>query len=108
MKITIEIEMDELIGVTNIICKSRETSTTPNLKDDSEKSFEREIKHPYSAFGQQVKKKLIELSQTQEWLIAACREETGKFIDSSSLNRILTGRLRSPMIEAAIRKILNI
>lgn len=44
-------------------------------------------------FGKAVKIRLIELEQTQEWLIEQVKERTGGFFDSSYLHRILSGKL---------------
>lgn len=64
------------------------------------------MKYSYSDFGKEVKKRLIEIDKTQEWLIAEVRKDTGLFVDSSYLNRILTGRNNSPKIIASIKKTL--
>lgn len=44
-------------------------------------------------FGKAVKIRLIELDQTQEWLIEQVVERTGDYFDSSYLHRILSGKL---------------
>ncbi len=59
-------------------------------------------------FGKEVKKKLVDLDQTQEWLMKQVREDTGLFIDSGYLYKILTGRLATPKIVESIAKILDI
>ncbi len=46
-----------------------------------------------SDFGKAVKIRLVELEQTQDWLIEQVKEKTGDYFDSSYLNRILTGKL---------------
>ena len=46
-----------------------------------------------SDFGKAVKIRLIELEQTQDWLIEQVKEKTGDFFDSSYLHRILAGKL---------------
>ena len=47
-----------------------------------------------SDFGKAVKIRLVELEQTQEWLIQQVREQTGdQSFDSSWLHRILSGKL---------------
>ena len=46
-----------------------------------------------SDFGKAVKVRLIELEQTQSWLIEQVQEKTGDYFDSSYLSRILTGKL---------------
>lgn len=59
-------------------------------------------------FGKEVKKKLVDLDQTQEWLMQQVREDTGLFIDRSYLYKILTGKLTTPKIMESIAKILEI
>lgn len=59
-------------------------------------------------FGKEVKKKLVDLEQTQEWLMQQVREDTGLFIDSSYLHKILTGKLATPKIVESISRILSI
>lgn len=68
-----------------------------------------------SDFGKQVKIRLIELGQTQAWLIEQVKEQTGDFFDSSYLQRILSGKLPGetgrngkPGKAAVIREILGI
>lgn len=68
-----------------------------------------EPRHRLSPFGVQVKLKLMEQSKTQNWLISEIKERCpNAFVDSSSLNRVLTGRIRSGAVVSAIREILNI
>ena len=66
-------------------------------------------------FGKQVRIRLIELGQTQEWLIEQVKEKTGDFFDSSYLHRILSGKLPAetgrngkPGKATVIREILEI
>ena len=54
------------------------------------------------------KKRLIDLDKSQEWLISQLNRDTGLFVDSSYLNRILTGRCNSEKIIASISKILDL
>lgn len=58
-------------------------------------------------FGKTVKKKLVDIDRTQEWLIGRVSEETGLYFDSSYLHKILTGKSASPKIVQAIRDILG-
>lgn len=65
-------------------------------------------------FGKAVKIRLIELEQTQDWLIEQVKEKTGDFFDSSYLHRLLvgktpgdTGREGKPGKVAVIREILG-
>lgn len=59
-------------------------------------------------FGKKIKKKLIDIDQTQNWLIEEVRMDTGKYFDSSYLYKILTGELTTPSIISSISKILEI
>lgn len=67
-----------------------------------------------SDFGKAVKIRLIEMGQTQEWLIEQVKKETGAFFDSSYLHKILAGKLPAengyngkPGKAECIRKILG-
>lgn len=66
------------------------------------------LKRTPTAFGLAVKTKLLELGQQQEWLIRACRERTGMYVDSSTMYKLLTGQLDSQRLKAAIREILEL
>lgn len=59
-------------------------------------------------FGKTIKKRLIDLDKNQVWLIDRVKEETGLYFDSSYLYKISTGRLNTPSIVGAIRKILDL
>lgn len=65
-------------------------------------------KNPFTDYGKEVKKKLIELDKSQTWLIEKIKEKTGMFVDSSVLNKVLTDRLNSKPIITAINEILGI
>ena len=39
-------------------------------------------------FGKEIKKRLVDIEQTQEWLIAEVSKDTGKYFDSGYLHRI--------------------
>ena len=58
-------------------------------------------------FGKTVKKRLIDMEQSQAWLIEQVKEKTGLYFDSSYMHRILTGSVATPKIIAAIRELLN-
>lgn len=60
------------------------------------------------SFGKEVKKKLIDIDQTQEWLCREVSADTGLFVDSSYMSKILCGKLATPSIVNSIRKILEI
>lgn len=58
--------------------------------------------------GKKIKKKLVDINQTQAWLIEQVKEDTGKYFDSSYLYKIFVGSLKTPDIVNSICKILNI
>ena len=66
------------------------------------------LKRTPTAFGLTVKTRLLEIGQPQEWLIRACREKTGMYVDSSTMYKLLTGQLDSQRLKKAIREILNL
>jgi len=66
------------------------------------------LKRMPTPFGMAVKTRLMELGQRQEWLIAACREKTGMYVDSSTMYKLLTGQLNSRRLQAAVRDILDL
>ena len=60
------------------------------------------LKRTPTGFGIAVKTRLLELGQTQEWLIAEVAKDTGKYFDSGYLHRILRGEIATPGIVASI------
>ena len=65
------------------------------------------MKGKLTEFGKNIKFALIERDLTQEWLISEVKKKTGLFLDSSYLNKIMTGRSAAPKIVAAIREVLD-
>ena len=61
-----------------------------------------------TAFGAQVKHRLIDLGRRQTWLCGEVTERTGLYMDTSYMYRILTGQNSSSKIVAAIREILGL
>ena len=59
-------------------------------------------------FGKQVKKRLVDINQTQAWLISEVERDTGKYFDSGYLHRIFRGELSTPSIITSIKKILGL
>lgn len=59
-------------------------------------------------FGKEIKKRLIDIDQSQEWLIAQVKADTGLYFDSSYMRRILIGTISTPRIVSSICKILDI
>lgn len=62
----------------------------------------------YNEFGKKVKHALIEKGMTQEALIAQVRERSGMYMDSSTLWKIYTGKLRGKVFKPLICEILDI
>lgn len=61
-----------------------------------------------TAYGKEVKKRLIDIGQPQEWLIGQIKEKTGLFCDAGYLYKIFTGDRNAPTIVTAINEILGI
>ena len=59
-------------------------------------------------FGKEIKKKLVDIDQTQVWLIEQVRQDTGKYFDSWYLQRILSGKIATPSMVDSICKILGL
>ena len=59
-------------------------------------------------FGKEIKKRLVDIEQTQEWLISEVAKDTGKYFDSGYLHRILRGDLATPGIVDSINRILQL
>lgn len=59
-------------------------------------------------FGKEVKKKLVDIDQTQKWLMDQISKKTGLYMDGFYLYKILTGQSANPKIVAAIREILDL
>ena len=59
-------------------------------------------------FKKTVKKKLIDLDRTQEWLQSEITKRTGLYIDSSYFSKIMRGENKSPKIVTAIKEILEL
>lgn len=61
-----------------------------------------------SAFGKEIKKRLVDIDSSQEWLIEQVQRTTGMFFDSGYLYKILTGQRSAPKIVQAIKEILGL
>ena len=59
-------------------------------------------------FGKEIKKRLLDIDQDQNWLIDQVSKETGLYFDRSYLYKIMTGKLSTPSVVLAIRRILDI
>ena len=61
-----------------------------------------------TAFGKEIKKRLVDIDQTQDWLIDQVKEKTGLFFDGGYLYKIMAGQRKAPAITAAINEILGL
>ena len=59
-------------------------------------------------FGKTIKKQLIDIEQSQAWLIDQVSEHTGLYFDRSYMHKIQTGKLENPKIIKAICEILDL
>lgn len=71
-------------------------------------SISRDYINPFTEYGKKVQVRLVELGARQSWLIEEIKKESEMFVDSSLLNKVLTGRINSPRIVSTINKILSI
>ena len=66
------------------------------------------VKHPYTAFGKEVRKAQIDLGISQVQLAKMLEHETGLRIDPPYLQKILTGQRHGEKIKQALGKILDL
>lgn len=59
-------------------------------------------------FGKTVKHRLIDIDQSQGWLVEEVKKKTGLYFDSSYLQKILNGKSNAPKLVNAIVEILGI
>ena len=59
-------------------------------------------------FGKEIKKRLVDLDQSQAWLLDMVSARTGLYFDGSYLYKVMTGQLNTPKIVEAICDILEI
>ena len=62
----------------------------------------------FTDFGLCVKTELLRKGKEQKWLEETVTENTGLFVDSGYMYKILTGQRNAPRIVDAICEILNI
>lgn len=62
----------------------------------------------YTAFGKEVKKRLIDLEKSQGWLCEQVRAKTGLYFDDSYLSKICTGSYTPAKMVDVLREILDI
>lgn len=62
----------------------------------------------FSEFGLCVKTKLLKINKTQKWLAEEVTRQTGLYVDSGYMYKILTSQREAPKIVDAICEILGI
>lgn len=68
-----------------------------------------ERKNALTPYGIKVNVRLLEMGKKQTWLIEKIQELLpSRYIDSSFINRVLTGQTNSPEVIASINEILCI
>jgi len=68
-----------------------------------------ERKNAVTPFGIFVKMKLLELNKTQNWLIEQAKMvDSSIYIDSSVMNKVLTGQIKTGKVVDAVKKVLTI
>lgn len=55
-----------------------------------------------------IKSRLLEMNQTQTWLIEEVKRITGLYVDSSLMFKIITGEREPAKIVQAIRSVLKL
>ncbi len=58
-------------------------------------------------YGKEIKKRLVDIDKTQEWLINKVSEDTGLYFDRSYLHKVMVGKNNNPKIKASINKVLG-
>lgn len=62
----------------------------------------------FSDFGLSVKTELLRRGKEQKWLEETVSAQTGLYVDSGYMYKILTGQRNAPKIVEAIREILEL
>lgn len=65
-------------------------------------------KYNFCDFGKEIRKKLVEIDQNQNWLIEQVKNDTGLYFDGSYLHKIMVGKTNTNSIVKSIKKILNL
>jgi len=65
------------------------------------------VNSDFCEFGKEVKKRLVDIEQTQSWLAERVSEDTGLWVDAAYLSNTLAGRRTPEKIMSSIKKILE-
>lgn len=66
------------------------------------------MKMPLCDFGKAIKIRLMDLGESQKWLVKEVRDKTGLYFDGYYLHKIMIGKLATPKIVSAIQEILEL
>ena len=64
-------------------------------------------KSDFCEFGKEVKKRLVDIGQTQSWLAEEVAKDTGLRVDAAYLSNTLAGRRKSARVVNSIKKVLE-
>lgn len=64
-------------------------------------------KSDFCEFGKEVKKRLVDIGQTQSWLAEEVGKDTGLRVDAAYLSNTLAGRRKSARVVNSIKKVLE-
>lgn len=65
------------------------------------------VNSDFCEFGKEVKKRLVDIEQTQSWLAEKVSQDTGLWVDAAYLSNTLAGRRTPEKIMTSIKKILK-
>ncbi len=65
------------------------------------------VNSDFCEFGKEVKKRLVDIEQTQSWLAEKVSQDTGLWVDAAYLSNTLAGRRTPEKIMTSIKKILE-
>lgn len=68
----------------------------------------KEVRERVSPYEKKVRHRLIDLGQSQTWLIEQVKAATGMYCDSSLLHKMYAGKLKVPNIRRAVDQVLGI
>ena len=59
-------------------------------------------------YGKAIKSRLLDMNESQAWLVKEVGKKTGLYFDTSYLHKVMTGKQKSEKIISAINEILGI
>lgn len=61
----------------------------------------------FCCFSKEVKRRLVDIEQSQTWLAQMVSKDTGLKVDDAYLSNILSGRRKSEKIISSIKRVLE-